>query len=53
MREYTQADTTNRALLNKILDDLLGSHGDNVWVSAPVYVDYGENIHLGNNIKLA
>lgn len=52
MREYSQADTTNRELLNKILDELLGSRGDNVWVSAPIYVDYGENIHLGNNIEI-
>ena len=26
--------------------------GENVWVSAPIHVDYGENIHLGNNIEI-
>lgn len=52
MREYANADTTDRDLLNRILDELLGSHGENVWVSAPIYVDYGENIHIGNNCEI-
>lgn len=52
MKEYAQANTTDKKLLDKILDDLLGSRGVNVWVSAPIHVDYGENIHLGNNIEI-
>lgn len=52
MRRYNQADTTDRKLLHGILDDLLGSKGENVWITAPVYVDYGENIHLGNNVEI-
>jgi len=52
MREYNQADTTDREGLNHILDQLLGSRGESVWISAPFFVDYGENIHLGNGIEI-
>lgn len=52
MKEYYLADTTDKELLDKILSELLGSKGENVWVSAPIYVDYGENIHLGNNVEI-
>lgn len=52
MKEYFLADTTDRDLLNSILDKLLGSRGENVWVSAPLYVDYGENIYLGNSVEI-
>lgn len=52
MKEYNNADTTNPELLNSILDQLLGSRGENVWISAPFFVDYGENIHIGNNCEI-
>ncbi len=52
MKEYNQADSTDRELLDKILSRLLGSKGDNLWISAPFFVDYGENIHIGNNCEI-
>ncbi|MBB4037909.1 maltose O-acetyltransferase [Dysgonomonas hofstadii] len=52
MKEYFLADTTDKGLLDKILDELIGSRGENVWISAPIYVDYGENIHIGNNCEI-
>lgn len=52
MREYSQTDTTDKEALNKILDQLLGSRGENVWIAAPIFVDYGENIHIGNNCEI-
>jgi len=52
MREYAQSDTTDRELRNSILDELLGSRGENVWISAPFHVDYGENIYIGNNCEI-
>lgn len=52
MKEYNQADTTDRRLMNNLLEMLIGSKGENVWVSAPFYVDYGENIHIGNNCEI-
>lgn len=51
-KEYYMADTTDRALLDRILSQLLGSKGENVWIAALFFVDYGENIHLGNNVEI-
>lgn len=52
MREYAQMNTNNPKGLDAILDRLLGSRGKNVWITAPFAVDYGDNIHLGNNIEI-
>ncbi len=52
MKEYNQADTTDKKLLDKILDQLIGSRGKNVWISAPFFVDYGDNIHIGDNCEI-
>lgn len=52
MHEYNQADTTNRKKLNELLAQLLGSKGEDVWITAPFYVDYGENIHIGHNCEI-
>ncbi|MCD8174219.1 MAG: sugar O-acetyltransferase [Alistipes sp.] len=51
-RRYVAADTRDRELLRSILDELLGSQGRNVWIAAPFHVDYGENIHLGDNVEI-
>lgn len=51
-KEYNQADSTDSKLLNKILTELIGSRGENVWITAPFFVDYGENIHIGNNVEI-
>jgi len=51
-QEYNSADSKNRDHLNAILDKLLGSRGDNVWITAPFFVDYGENIYLGQNCEI-
>lgn len=52
MKEYNKADTTDERKLSNLLDMLLGSKGENVWISAPFFVDYGENIHIGNNCEI-
>ena len=52
MKEYALADTTDQPLLDRILGQLLGSKGENVWITAPFMVDYGENIHIGNNCEI-
>ena len=51
-QEYNKTLSTNTARLNEILNELIGSKGTNVWVTAPFFVDYGENIHLGNNVEI-
>ncbi len=49
---YNQADSTDDELLNNLLNELLGSRGENVWITAPFFVDYGENIHIGRNCEI-
>lgn len=49
---YNSAETTDGDNLDKILDELIGSRGANVWITAPFFVDYGENIHLGDNVEI-
>lgn len=49
---FNNTDTMDSVGLDKILNDLIGSHGKKVWITAPFFVDYGENIHLGNNVEI-
>lgn len=50
--EYNQTLTTDAETLDKILDQLLGSRGERVHIAAPIFVDYGENIHIGHNVEI-
>lgn len=50
--QYNQADTRDREYLDGILEKLLGSRGKNVWIAPPFYVDYGENIHIGEGCEI-
>lgn len=49
---YNTTLSTSRETLDVILEELLGSAGINVWIAAPFFVDYGENIYLGNNVEI-
>ena len=37
-------------LRRRILEELLGSGGDTVWMQPPFFCDYGSNIHLGQRV---
>lgn len=50
--EYNNADIGDTGLREEILTELFGSKGANVSVAPPIYVDFGENIHLGNNVEI-
>lgn len=50
--EYNNTCTTDKKKLSSLLDELIGSRGENVSIAAPIFVDYGENIHLGNNVEI-
>lgn len=52
MRDYNLADPDNLAEKERILTELLGGRGDNLWITAPFYVDYGENIYFGNQCEV-
>lgn len=51
-QEYNNTLSTDRKRLNEILSELLGSKGENIWITAPFFVDYGENIHLGEHVEI-
>lgn len=51
-QQYNATDSRESVLLNTILDELLGTKGDGVWITAPFFVDYGENIHIGNRVEI-
>lgn len=50
--EYNAVSTQDSDRIAGLLDRLVGSRGANVWIAAPFFVDYGENIHLGNNVEV-
>ena len=51
-RAYNQANSADRGQKERILSELLGGKGDNLWITAPFYVDYGNNIYFGNNCEV-
>lgn len=51
-RDYNQADSGDLEKKKKILSELLGGSGENLWITAPFFVDYGNNIYFGNNCEV-
>ncbi|WP_301419792.1 sugar O-acetyltransferase [Mammaliicoccus lentus] len=51
-RDYNQCDSDDLNTKEVILKDLLGEEGQNLWIVAPFYVDYGNNIYFGNNCEV-
>lgn len=52
MRDYNLTDSADAAQKDAILNKLLGGRGKNLWITAPFYVDYGNNIYFGNNCEV-
>lgn len=52
IREYNMLDSENLEGKDCILTELLGGRGKSVWIAAPFYVDYGNNIYFGNNCEV-
>ena len=52
VRDYNQTDSSDLEKKEKILNELLGGKGKNLWITAPYYVDYGNNIYFGNNCEV-
>ena len=44
--EYNNTSPRQKEKLAALLDQLLGQRGEDVWIAAPFFVDYGENIFL-------
>ena len=47
-RDYNQTNSAQADEKERILSELLGGKGKNLWITAPFYVDYGNNIYFGN-----
>lgn len=52
IRNYNQADSADAQTKDRILSELLGGRGKNLWITAPFYADYGNNIYFGNNCEV-
>ncbi|KOY67501.1 sugar O-acetyltransferase [Clostridium sporogenes] len=52
VRDYNQTNSKNLEEKDSILTELLGGRGANLWITAPFFVDYGNNIYLGNNCEV-
>lgn len=52
IRDFNQTDSENLEEKNRILSALLGGRGDNLWITAPFFADYGNNIYFGNNCEV-
>lgn len=52
MRNYSNTDSADMEKKREILKELLGGAGDDLWITAPFYVDYGNNIYFGNNCEV-
>ena len=51
-REYNSIASEDLERKEKVLSELLGGKGNNLWITAPFYVDYGNNIYFGNNCEV-
>ncbi|ABS40492.1 sugar O-acetyltransferase [Clostridium botulinum] len=52
IRDYNQTNSENLEEKNSILTELLGGRGANLWITAPFFVDYGNNIYFGSNCEV-
>lgn len=52
IRDYNLTDSENQEKKDRILSELLGGRGDNLWITAPFFADYGNNIYFGNNCEV-
>ncbi len=50
--EYNATDVKDKEKQDKLLNELLGSRGEHVWIAPPFFIDYGENIHIGKNVEI-
>lgn len=52
VRAYNLVDSEDREEKDRILGELLGGTGENLWITAPFFVDYGNNIYFGNHCEV-
>jgi maltose O-acetyltransferase len=47
---YNATRESQQTQRRRLLEQLLGSGGDSVWIQPPFFCDYGQNIHLGKKV---
>lgn len=52
VREYNNTASEDAVKKDRILTELLGGNGSNLWITAPFFADYGNNIYFGNNCEV-
>lgn len=52
VREYNQCQSEDVETKKEILKQLLGKCSDNLWITPPFYVDYGNNIYFGEHCEV-
>ena len=52
VRDFNLTQSEDLKEKERILTDLLGGRGQNLWITPPFYVDYGNNIYFGNNCEV-
>ena len=50
LSRYREVDSRDSKQKRSILEILLGDIGQEVWIEAPFFCDYGEHISIGNNV---
>lgn len=52
VRDYNNTASEDIAEKDRILTELLGGRGKNLWITPPFFVDYGKNIYFGDNCEV-
>ena len=52
VRAYNLTDSADAQEKDRILYELLGGRGKNLWITPPFYVDYGNNIYFGDHCEV-
>lgn len=52
VRDYNRADSEDLEKKDRILAELLGGRGEDLWITPPFYVDYGKNIFFGHHCEV-
>lgn len=52
VNKYNDLPSADLKAKDELLHEMLGSVGNNVWITPPFFVDYGKNIYIGENCEI-
>lgn len=50
LKQFNDSPDGDNELRQKILGELIGAHGANLWIEPPFFCDYGSNIAVGKDV---